>query len=204
VRASALGLALLFALTTPLGASAQYRRDTARGGAAARPAPRAAIPAPRPLAPRRLGGGFDLNNDVASSAQHPAKPVYASGPPAGNRYLPAGVAENHTVVDNPTHHGQQPWAWNHGITWFAAPIYWGGGFWGPYALDESANAPVVPDSPGATLLSNYQLTQTPCDSSDLVIIFGPDDSMICAYPTDQVPSGQYDIDPSNLTLVSRS
>ena len=36
----------------------------------------------------------------------------------------------------------------------------------------------------------------------LVVIWGPDSSLICAFSNDIVGPGQYDIDPSTLTLVS--
>ena len=110
------------------------------------------------------------------------------------------------------------------MSWAPAPSYWGGGFWGPFAfgvaaavlgvaaygtyLDPTSNVyfpsyQVAPGSPGVTLLENYQLTQTPCGPPGLVVIFGPDNSVICAAPNDLVGPGAYDLDPSNLTLVSQ-
>jgi hypothetical protein len=110
------------------------------------------------------------------------------------------------------------------VTWAPATSYWGGGFWGPFAigvatavlgvaafgtyLDPATNAyfpsyQVAPGSPGAILLENYQLTQTPCGPPGLVVIFGPDNSVICAVPNGLVGPGEYAIDPSNLTLVSQ-
>jgi hypothetical protein len=127
-----------------------------------------------------------------------------------------------TVVANPRYHAQRPWDWNHGVTWAPAGRYWGGGFWGSFALGAAAVAlgaaafgaldydnnqytsyQVAPDSPGATLLENYGLTQTPCGPPDLVVIFGPDNSVICADPNATVGPGQYDLDPSTLTIVSQ-
>jgi len=61
---------------------------------------------------------------------------------------------------------------------------------------------VQPSSPGATLLSNYKLTQTQCGPSDLVVIYGPEDSAICAKPNDNVAAGYYTLDSSNLSIVS--
>jgi hypothetical protein len=61
---------------------------------------------------------------------------------------------------------------------------------------------VAPDSPGATLLSNYGLTQTPCGPPGLVVIFGPDNSVICANPNDTVGPGEYTLDPTTLTITS--
>jgi hypothetical protein len=105
------------------------------------------------------------------------------------------------VIANPRYHAQRPWDWNRGVAWAPAAHYWGGGFWGSFALDAAAVAlgaaafgtfaynnavltsyQVAPGSPGATLLANYQLTQTPCGPPDLVV--------------------QYDLDPQTLTIVS--
>ena len=100
--------------------------------------------------------------------------------------------------------------------------YWGGGFWGSLALAELAGAllfgsivddqdqliypsyQVEPDSPGAQLLQNYGLQQTPCGPPNLVVIWGPDNSVICALPNDTVGPGNYELDPSTLTIVSQS
>jgi hypothetical protein len=103
-----------------------------------------------------------------------------------------------------------PWYWNRGIAWAPAPAYWGGGFWGLFSLNLAFNEPapanyyyqVAPSSPGAQLLANYGLTQTDCNQPNLVDITGPDGSEICAYPNDQVGPGQYNIDPSTLSLIS--
>ena len=119
------------------------------------------------------------------------------------------------VIRNP-HWDNNPWRWNRGIVWYPAPAYWGGGFWGAfafgvpitvygyYAYDDAdyQSYQVAPDSPGAQLLTNYQLTQTPCGPPNLVVIWGPNNSVICAYPNDLVAAGQYTIDPSTLSLVS--
>jgi hypothetical protein len=103
-----------------------------------------------------------------------------------------------------------PWYWNRGIAWAPTPAYWGGGFWGLFSLNLAFNEPapanyyyqVTPSSPGAQLLANYGLTQTDCNQPNLVDITGPDGSEICAYPNDQVGPGQYNVDPSTLSLVS--
>ncbi len=103
-----------------------------------------------------------------------------------------------------------PWYWNRGIAWAPSPGYWGGGFWGLFAINLAFNEPapanyyyqVAPSSPGAQLLANYGLTQTDCNQPNLVDITGPDGSEICAYPNDEVGPGQYSVDPSTLSLVS--
>jgi hypothetical protein len=118
-------------------------------------------------------------------------------------------------IGNPSFHGNA-WGWNRGVAWNPAPTYWGGGFWGALAFSAGAalfgeliasgqtyeSYAVYSDSPGATLLANYQLTQTPCGPPDLVVIWGPDNSLICAFPNATVGPGEYDVDPSTLTLVS--
>jgi hypothetical protein len=63
---------------------------------------------------------------------------------------------------------------------------------------------VQPNSPGATLLANYQLTQVPCGPPDLVVIYGPDNSVICAAPNNLVSPGFYDLDPTQLSIVSQT
>lgn len=128
-------------------------------------------------------------------------------------YLPGRMYPG-PVVRNP-HWGGHPWHWHHDIVWFPTPDYWGGGFWGPFAFgipivvygeypydgDDYQSYAVAPDSPGAQLLQQYNLTQTQCGPPNLVVIWGPDDSVICAYPNDLVAPGQYTVDPSTLSLV---
>ena len=62
---------------------------------------------------------------------------------------------------------------------------------------------VQPNSPGATLLSNYELTQVQCGPPGLVVIYGPNNSVICANPNNTVRAGEYDLDTEQLSLVSR-
>ncbi len=142
----------------------------------------------------------------------PFNPNHSGGPYHGRFHGP--------VVGNP--HRWQPWQWNHGRTWQPAPIYWGGGFWGPFALGGLGGLPLFgwvpddqsqlyypsyqaePDSPGAQLLENYGLQQTECGAPNLVVIWGPDDSVICAYPNDLVAPGNYELDPTTLTIESSS
>ena len=125
------------------------------------------------------------------------------------------------VVQNPRHWSGN-WQWNRGLAWQPAPTYWGGGFWGPFAIGALASAllygyiadsqnqvyypsyQVETDSPGAQLLQNYGLQQTPCGADNLVVIWGPDNSVICAFPNDMVGPGNYDLDPTTLSLVSDS
>lgn len=53
------------------------------------------------------------------------------------------------------------------------------------------------------LLADYGLMQTPCtDDPNLVVIDGPDVSVICAEPNDMVGPGTYTVDFSTLTLES--
>jgi hypothetical protein len=95
------------------------------------------------------------------------------------------------------------WHWNGGVAWVGIPHYWGAGFWGDFAIGlPIATYNVAPASPGAQLLANYSLTQGPCDQDNMVQVYGPDNSEICAYPNNLVSPGQYQIDMSNLSLVS--
>jgi hypothetical protein len=128
------------------------------------------------------------------------------------------VNYNRNVVVNPVYHGSA-WGWNHGVAWYPAPTYWGGGFWGAMAVGVTSAAvfgsivnstthetvtsyQVQPSSPGATLLSNYGLTQTQCGGPNLVNIYGPNNSAICAYPNNTVSAGNYSVNPSTLTIES--
>jgi hypothetical protein len=133
-------------------------------------------------------------------------PSHAYVQRGGYGYTGRGFAAPHYVV---VRHAD-PWYWNRGLVWAPAPGYWGGGFWGLFAINLAFNEPapanyyyqVAPSSPGAQLLANYGLTQTDCDQPNLVDIIGPDGSEICAYPNDEVGPGQYNVDPSTLSLVS--
>jgi hypothetical protein len=181
-------------------------------------------------APSAERGGFDLSPDVNAGArrqepvQNSARPPEASGGrPVTNEARPSyaggergaggnGGQRSHNVIENSRYHDQRAWGWNRGVAWDPAPRYWGGGFWGPFGFglgafygsyDNTDSYEVEPESPGASLLSDYQLTQTQCGAPDLVVIYGPDNSVICAYPNNLVSPGSYDIDPSNLTLVSQ-
>jgi hypothetical protein len=192
--------------------------------------PRQSAPPPR-TAPRQVSQPRQAA-PVAQSRPQTA-PVAANRAPGNNaRPAPARISRpalvanlgygggpgNHRIIGDPRYHGGN-WGWNHGHTWNPAPHYWGGGFWGPWALGAVTAAlfgaiyfdnatldsyQVEPDSPGAELLANYQLTQVPCGPPDLVVIFGPDNSVICADPSDEVAAGEYQLDPADLTIVSLS
>ena len=107
-----------------------------------------------------------------------------------------GYYYNGRVVVNPVYVGPA-WGWNRGVVWAPYGAYWGGGFWGPFAVGAATAAvmgshrlresniyvvPVSTGSPGATLLSNYGLRQAPCGPPGLVVIYGPNFGVICANP----------------------
>jgi hypothetical protein len=121
------------------------------------------------------------------------------------------------ILYNPHRWGR--WGWNHGVIWYPVPYYWGGGFWGPWGLsgtgyplfgsvidyDDHEIYPsyeIGPTSPGAQLLEDYGLTQTECGPPNLVVIWGPSNSVICAYPNNLVSPGNYELDPGTLTIQS--
>jgi hypothetical protein len=121
------------------------------------------------------------------------------------------------IVYNP--HRWRSWGWNHGVIWYPVPYYWGGGFWGPWGLsgtgyslfgsiidyddhDIYPSYEIGPTSPGAQLLADYGLTQTECGPPNLVVIWGPNNSVICAYPNNLVSPGNYELDPATLTIQS--
>lgn len=121
------------------------------------------------------------------------------------------------VVVNPVYVGPA-WGWNRGVVWAPYGAYWGGGFWGPFAVGAATAAvmgsvvyanqtytsyAVNSGSPGATLLSNYGLRQTPCGAPGLVVIYGPNFGIICANPNARVAPGSYAVNVNNLTLQSQ-
>ena len=136
----------------------------------------------------------------------------------GSTYASNGYVYHGAVVTNPVYGGYNVWGWNSGVAWYPVPIYWGGGFWGPYAVGAASAAvygsyvnaanqseysyQVQPDSPGAKLLASYNLTQTPCGPPNLVVIYGPNGSAICAQPNNLVSAGNYSVDSTKLTIVS--
>jgi hypothetical protein len=200
------------------------------GGRVSAPSMPAAPPAQSPH-------GFSFPHETNVQPIPPQHPVTLPGPPgtSANRtpttYTHAPFNGNRTggpyygqfhgaVIYNP--HRWWGWGWNHGVPWYPAPIYWGGGFWGPFAISGLTvgflfgsiidyqnqviypSYQIVPSSPGAELLQNYGLQQTECGPPNLVVIWGPGDSVICAYPNNLVGPGNYEVDPTTLTLVSRA
>jgi hypothetical protein len=138
--------------------------------------------------------------------------TYHGGTSASN-----GVVYHGATVTNPVYTGYPAWGWNSGVVWGPVPYYYGGGFWGPYALGAATAATfgiiyynnqkiesyqVQPDTPGSKLLASYHLTQVPCGPPNLVVIFGPNDSAICAKPNDLVSAGNYSVNSDSLTIVS--
>ncbi len=128
-----------------------------------------------------------------------------------------GYYYNGRVVVNPVYVGPA-WGWNHGAVWAPYGAYWGGGFWGPFAVGAASAAlmgsivyanqtytsyGVSSGSPGATLLSNYGLQQVPCGPSGLVVIYGPNFGVICANPNARVAAGSYAVNTNTLSLQSQ-
>lgn len=159
----------------------------------------------RPQQPPQNG-----NRPPPQTGYRPPPPPSYRGPPPANYHR--------TVVVVPGRPVGPAWGWNRGVVWAPAPYYWGGGFWGPFAVGVASVAimgsivaannqtyvsyQAQPDSPGAQVLAAYQLQQVPCGPPDLVVIYGPDNSVICANPNNLVAPGVYDLDPSTLTITS--
>src|SRR5580692_4124680 len=125
-----------------------------------------------------------------------------------------------TVIRNPVYVNNTAWGWNRGVAWYPASSYWGGGFWGAMAIGAASAAvgaavygsivsnnttytsyQVQPSSPGATFLSNYQLTQVQCGPPGLVVVYGPNNSVICANPNNTVSAGSYQLNTETLSLT---
>jgi len=219
-RIAHLAFSLSVAVALPVAALAQqHGAPPSRSEPPSRPAP-AVRPAPAPVvrsAPSGANGGFNFNHDLGANG---GTPVHGSQPPGAGTTtarLPSQRRYTGPVVRN-GHAPGNPWGWNHGVPWSPAPVYWGGGFWGPWALAGLPSAvyfgaipeaqivypsyQVESDSPGAQLLQDYGLQQTSCGPPDLVVIWGPDNSVICALPNNNVGPGNYSVDPETFSLVS--
>jgi hypothetical protein len=160
------------------------------------------------------GSGNRYNHTYSGSgtATNAYGQTYHTSTYANNGYVYHGA-----TVANPVY-GGSTWGWNGGYAWYPAPYYYGGGFWGAFAVGVTSaavygsivaanNVPITsyevePESPGAKLLASYQLTQTPCGPPNLVVIYGPNSSVICARPNGLVAAGNYSVDSKSLTIVS--
>jgi hypothetical protein len=129
------------------------------------------------------------------------------------------VNVNRNVVVNPR--GYNSWGWHGGSPWYPNRTYWGGGFWGPFAAgavvggitgslitaaaNQNNNTVIVVQqgTPGYNLLDSYGLKQTNRCDETVVIIYGPENSIICATPNTIVRAGRYDIDAEKLILIER-
>jgi hypothetical protein len=60
---------------------------------------------------------------------------------------------------------------------------------------------VQPGTPGETFLTSYQLTQTQCGPAGLVVVYGPENSVVCAQPNQYVGAGEYRLDTASMDLV---
>ncbi len=243
-RSLGIALALVLIIELPAAALAQSHGSggggggghvsAGSGGAHVSPGGEGNAHVPAGAPPVTTGHGFRFPHETDVQPIPPSRPV-TRPVSAGTNRTTATYARppfNGTITGGPYHgrfHGPPvhnpyrwpPWGWNHGVYWYPAPIYWGGGFWGPFAfggltagflfgsiIDYQGQViypsyEIAPTSPGAQLLQNYGLTQTECGPPGLVVIWGPDDSVICAYPSNLVAPGNYELDPATLTIVSR-
>lgn len=197
LAASILALAVC---ATPLGTLASDHT----GSVSVHPAPAVRNAPPPRSAPVTRSAPVMRSAPVTRPAPVTRQPARPSRP-APTQPLP--IYRARTPVTNPRpipNPNTQPWNWNGGTAWVGYGGYWGNGFWGPLAYGLGAAAYIVaPGSPGAQLLSAYQLTQTPCGPPDLVEIYGPDGSEICAFPNALVAPGVYYVDYDTLTLYTQ-
>jgi hypothetical protein len=181
-------------------------------------APEPAYHAPENRAPaaRTEGDRAQQNGQQRGASAYRRAPTTASA--TGGQYR--GHFHGNPLRNG--HVGSGAYGWNRGVRWQAASGYWGGGFWGPFALANLAGVAlygdiddgqdqtsyssyeVEPDSPGSELLADYGLSQTPCGDPNLVVIWGPNGSVVCAFPDGSVGPGEYEVDPSTFTLVPAS
>jgi hypothetical protein len=77
------------------------------------------------------------------------------------------------------------------------------GYWDdPVTHEHITSYEVQPNSPGASLLTSYELTQVQCGPQGLVVIYGPENSVICANPNHLVQAGEYELNSETLSLTS--
>lgn len=161
------------------------------------------------------GNAYNHTYSGSGTATNAYGQTYHTATYANNGYVYHGA-----VVGNPVYYHYPVWGWNAGVAWYPAPYYYGGGFWGPFAVGAVtaaaygsvvaannaaiASYQVQTSSPGAKLLQSYQLTQTPCGPPNLVVIYGPNSSVICAQPNHLVAAGNYSVNSSTLTLTSEN
>ena len=167
-------------------------------------------PGNRPINRPDNGGSFDRKRDINLDSRH-----------RNTNRINRNIINNGNIVVNPRP-GWGGWGWNGGSRWYPNYGYWGGGFWGGFAagaLTVGITSAIVNSSssttqtnyviiekntPGYYLFDSYGLTQVQCDSSqNLVFIYGPQDSLMCATPNSTVVAGYYDVDPEDLVLVVR-
>ena len=199
---------------------AQPRPAMQRPVAQPPPALQRPVTQPQPAYQQPSGPGRRYIPEEPGAQQAPPR-TFVHAPPSNGSGGPFHGRFHGPIVRNPRV-PYRPWEWNRGVAWHPAPIYWGGGFWGPFALATLTDALLVgaiidydnhtiypsyqvePDTPGADLLNDYGLAQTQCGPPNLVVIWGPDNSVICAVPNDMVAPGNYEVDPSTFTLVPES
>ena len=205
---SALALALMVGM--PAAISAQQALGVGRPAPISRPVPPVSRPAPR--------------------LAYPTMPVTRAAPPknsmprvinpiSGLRPLPF-ANQRDRIEDQrlPGIENQNRRVLTFVVIWVPAPFYWGGGFWGPWMsgtiasdLQEGAIADdrtnlsytsyrIGIGSPGAELLADYGLEQTQCGAANLVVIWGPDNSVICALPNERIHAGSYVLDAATLRI----
>ncbi|MBV8637449.1 MAG: hypothetical protein JO322_05140 [Candidatus Eremiobacteraeota bacterium] len=159
------------------------------------------------------GNAYNHTGSTYTSGSNIYGQTYSSATYHNNGYVYHGA-----TVNNPVYYGYPAWGWNAGYAWDPVPYYYGGGFWGPFALGAATavafgtfttptnqtitSYEVQPSTPGSKLLQSYHLTQTPCGPPNLVVIFGPDNSAICAKPNNLVAAGTYGVNEQTLTLTS--
>jgi len=168
----------------------------------------------RPAVSQRYGQNVGGENRGGANYRRPSFTANDSGGPYSGRFHGQGIRD-------PRDRGGD-WGWNHGRHWEPSGIYWGGGFWGAFGLADLGDDPeygfiddgqggidypsyqVEADTPGQQLLADYGLQQTQCGQPNLVVIWGPNNSVICALPTANLPPNNYQVDPATFTLVPTS
>ncbi|MBV9718727.1 MAG: hypothetical protein JOZ77_05380 [Candidatus Eremiobacteraeota bacterium] len=204
----------------PAGGGFNLSRDTARAPVSrpSQPAQRPAQPAQRPPTGNVSNGNRGNNGNVNNGNRNNGNVNNGNRNTNINNGNRTNVnVSGNTVIRNPVYVNNTAWGWNRGVAWYPAPYYWGGGFWGAFAIGAASAAVygtivannttytsyhVQSNTPGWTFLLSYQLTQVPCGPSGLVVVYGPQNSVICATPNQLVGAGYYQLDTQTLTLTS--
>ena len=105
------------------------------------------------------------------------------------------------------------------MSWYPAPYYWGGGFWGAMAIGVTSAAVygAIEDEETNVTYNSYEVQTGHArrdlfvvvpshpdamrTASGLVVVYGPENSVVCAQPNEYVGEGAYRLDTVTMDLI---